>query len=142
MNDLSKRLKQIRKHFDWLQPDLAQALKASIDRIRSLETDRIKKLKDSEIMILTCDYNISHTWLLMGIGKMFEEELKNNDESVIYEVMLAVDEWLQENSYTLSPDKKVLLIQKITEFYQGNAEKVEKLTIKKYAIPLILKFVS
>ncbi len=69
--ELKERIKEIRNSLNiGTQSDLATIMKVNQDRVKSLETGRVKEISAIEANELVKNFNLSLDWLLTGRGSM------------------------------------------------------------------------
>lgn len=72
MENISTRLKKLRKHFDLTQIELAEIIKVGPSTVAMWET-KDRKIKDIHISIICKEFSISEEWLRDGTGEMIEQ---------------------------------------------------------------------
>lgn len=77
MNTLGSRIKKVKDHLEVKQKGLADILEVKIDRVKSLESDKVKDLTAREANILVKNFHFNIEWLLSGEGKMLLNESDN-----------------------------------------------------------------
>lgn len=73
------QVKEIKKEFGLSQKDLAALFETGINRIKSLESGRVKRFNEEEINVLVNKLNLSRIWIITGEG---EKILSKSVESI------------------------------------------------------------
>lgn len=80
MSELSERIKLTRKHLGMSQFTFSTAIGVKPDRIKSLETGRVKELTSLEANLMVNNFNLSLDWLVTGKGEMLKKEDRSQNE--------------------------------------------------------------
>lgn len=75
-------LKKVMQECKLKQPDLAEVLGASLDRVKSLTSGRVKNLTREESEALIAKLDIRANWLVTGEGPMFQQDDESDEEFV------------------------------------------------------------
>lgn len=86
---ISALLRQIMDAKSLSQRDLMDILGVSLDRVKSLTSGRVAKLKPDEIKALVEDLHVSADWLATGTGPMFRPQ-QAEDQDAFAQRMQAV----------------------------------------------------
>jgi len=91
MEKLKERIKFLRQKFNIPnQQSLADILGVSLDRVKSIESGRVKKLHPEEVDVLVKKFHLSPHWLLTGEGEMYEKSSSSADRDSIEVEILSV----------------------------------------------------
>lgn len=87
MDKLKDRIKFLRQKFNIPnQQSLAEILGVSLDRVKSIESGRVKKLHPEEVDALVKKFHLSPHWLLTGEGEMYKEPPAQQEEHGFVEI--------------------------------------------------------
>ncbi len=86
---ISALLRQVMDAKSLSQRDLMDILGVSLDRVKSLTSGRVAKLKPDEIKALVEDLHVSADWLATGTGPMFRPQ-QAEDQGAFAQRMQAV----------------------------------------------------
>ncbi len=86
---ISALLRQVMDAKSLSQRDLMDILGVSLDRVKSLTSGRVAKLKPDEIKALVEDLHVSADWLATGTGPMFRPQ-QAEDQDAFAQRMQAV----------------------------------------------------
>ena len=86
MTTQGKRLKQFRTLKNLTQDDLGAVFNVSRQVVANLEADRIL-LNNDKLVSLCENFNLNISWLLCGIGNMFNQKSDNDIMRKVEELM-------------------------------------------------------
>ena len=86
MTTQGKRLKQFRTLKNLTQDDLGAVFNVSRQVVANLEADRIL-LNNDKLVSLCENFNLNISWLLCGIGSMFNQQSDNDIMRKVEELM-------------------------------------------------------
>mgnify|MGYP003669305228 CR=1 FL=1 len=78
---LSALVKSIMEACNLHQKDLAEVIGASLSRVKSITSGRVKNLKHEEIQALVTKLGINPTWLTTQQGPMFSHEIEDETDA-------------------------------------------------------------
>lgn len=89
-----ERLKQLRNMLNLTQTELGAKLNMSKQYFSKAETNTIV-LNNKQLVALCVDYNVNISWLLCGIGDMFNAAPENISSNFKDEIIKTVEEYLK-----------------------------------------------
>ena len=114
----NQRLRQVRKHFNMQQSDLAKRLGLSQAGVSWLEQDG-NTVSEQIIRLLHLDFHVSEEWLRTGDGPMFSAEDDSPLEKLCREYAVSdCERKILELYFSFDPERRKMVCDFVDEFFQ------------------------
>lgn len=118
----NQRLRQVRKHFNMQQSDLAKRLGLSQAGVSWLEQDG-NTVSEQIIRLLHLDFHVSEEWLRTGDGPMFSAEDDSPLEKLCREYAVSdCERKILELYFSFEPKRRKMVCDFVDEFFRKAIE--------------------